>query len=199
MPARSPGAFDMSGVGGSLAEAVGSPPPAATPTPTPPTRKTPESFLGPNAALVDLDSLVSRPGPTPPGSKASNPFLPSGECGMWDSASLSLPSVLPEKKSHGAGMFLFSWVVSQDTRSGQTSTCYLLPLSFISSLCRSSGHWPLRHQSFPASTPCNAYPEPAPSQSCTPSSWSSTHLHFSSWWRPWPASYDAPRSLSPQH
>ncbi|XP_032983844.1 epsin-1 isoform X3 [Rhinolophus ferrumequinum] len=78
VPARSPGAFDMSGVGGSLAEAVGSPPPAAAPTPTPPTRKTPESFLGPNAALVDLDSLVSRPGPTPPGAKASNPFLPSG-------------------------------------------------------------------------------------------------------------------------
>nr|XP_055226599.1 epsin-1 isoform X1 [Gorilla gorilla gorilla]XP_055226600.1 epsin-1 isoform X1 [Gorilla gorilla gorilla] len=81
VPARSPGAFDMSGVRGSLAEAVGSPPPAATPTPTPPTRKTPESFLGPNAALVDLDSLVSRPGPTPPGAKASNPFLPGGECG----------------------------------------------------------------------------------------------------------------------
>ncbi|KAM5237165.1 epsin-1 isoform 2-T2 [Ctenodactylus gundi] len=78
VPARSPGAFDMSGVGGSLAEAVGSPPPAAAPTPTPPTRKTPESFLGPNAALVDLDSLVSRPGPTLPGAKASNPFLPSG-------------------------------------------------------------------------------------------------------------------------
>ncbi|XP_005219740.1 epsin-1 isoform X3 [Bos indicus] len=78
VPARSPGAFDMSGVGGSLAEAVGSPPPAAAPTPTPPTRKTPESFLGPNAALVDLDSLVSRPGPAMPGAKASNPFLPSG-------------------------------------------------------------------------------------------------------------------------
>ncbi|XP_039713129.1 epsin-1 isoform X2 [Pteropus medius] len=78
VPARSPGAFDMSGVGGSLAEAVGSPPPAAAPAPTPPTRKTPESFLGPNAALVDLDSLVSRPGPTSQGAKASNPFLPSG-------------------------------------------------------------------------------------------------------------------------
>ncbi|XP_055266583.1 epsin-1 isoform X3 [Moschus berezovskii] len=78
VPARSPGTFDMSGVGGSLAEAVGSPPPAAAPTPTPPTRKTPESFLGPNAALVDLDSLVSRPGPAAPGAKASNPFLPSG-------------------------------------------------------------------------------------------------------------------------
>lgn len=78
VPARSPGAFDMTGVGGSLAEAVGSPPPTAAPAPTPPTRKTPESFLGPNAALVDLDSLVSRPGPTPQGAKASNPFLPSG-------------------------------------------------------------------------------------------------------------------------
>lgn len=78
VPARSPGAFDMSGVEGSLAEAVGSPPPKAAPTPTPPTRKTPESFLGPNAALVDLDSLVTRPGPSLPGAKASNPFLPSG-------------------------------------------------------------------------------------------------------------------------
>ncbi|KAK1329676.1 hypothetical protein QTO34_009858 [Cnephaeus nilssonii] len=78
VPARSPGAFDMSGVEGSLSEAVGSPPPKAAPTPTPPTRKTPESFLGPNAALVDLDSLVTRPGPTLPGAKASNPFLPSG-------------------------------------------------------------------------------------------------------------------------
>nr|KAF6269491.1 epsin 1 [Myotis myotis] len=78
VPARSPGAFDLSGVEGSLAEAVGSPPPKAAPTPTPPTRKTPESFLGPNAALVDLDSLVTRPGPTLPGAKASNPFLPSG-------------------------------------------------------------------------------------------------------------------------
>ncbi|XP_012921850.1 epsin-1 isoform X4 [Heterocephalus glaber] len=78
VPACSPGAFDMSGVGGSLAEAVGSPPPTAGLAPTPPTRKTPESFLGPNAALVDLDSLVSRPGPAPPGAKASNPFLPSG-------------------------------------------------------------------------------------------------------------------------
>ncbi|XP_016009664.1 epsin-1 isoform X3 [Rousettus aegyptiacus] len=78
VPARSPGAFDMTGVGGSLAEAVGSPPPTDAPAPTPPTRKTPESFLGPNAALVDLDSLVSRPGPTPQGAKASNPFLPSG-------------------------------------------------------------------------------------------------------------------------
>ncbi|XP_058530869.1 epsin-1 isoform X2 [Ochotona princeps] len=83
VPARSPGAFDLSGVGGSLAEAVGSPPPAATPTP--PTRKTPESFLGPNAALVDLDSLVSRPGPAPPGTKASNPFLPSGASGTGPS------------------------------------------------------------------------------------------------------------------
>ncbi|XP_074220874.1 LOW QUALITY PROTEIN: uncharacterized protein LOC141577782 [Camelus bactrianus] len=77
VPARSPGAFDLSGVGGSLAEAVGSPPPAAasTPTLTPPTWKMPKSFLGPSTALVDLDSLVGRPGPTQPGAKASHSFL----------------------------------------------------------------------------------------------------------------------------
>ncbi|XP_062915380.1 epsin-2 [Mobula hypostoma] len=38
-------------------------------------RKTPESFLGPNAALVNLDSLVSKP--IQP-SSTSNPFLASG-------------------------------------------------------------------------------------------------------------------------
>ncbi|XP_029110305.1 epsin-2 isoform X2 [Scleropages formosus] len=38
-------------------------------------RKTPESFLGPNAALVNLDSLVSKP---PQLSAASNPFLLTG-------------------------------------------------------------------------------------------------------------------------
>ncbi|XP_051878219.1 epsin-2 [Pristis pectinata] len=38
-------------------------------------RKTPESFLGPNAALVNLDSLVSKP--IQP-SNISNPFLASG-------------------------------------------------------------------------------------------------------------------------
>ncbi|XP_067912607.1 epsin-2 isoform X2 [Heterodontus francisci] len=38
-------------------------------------RKTPESFLGPNAALVNLDSLVSKP--VQP-SSISNPFLASG-------------------------------------------------------------------------------------------------------------------------
>ncbi|XP_030646233.1 epsin-2 [Chanos chanos] len=40
-----------------------------------PTRKTPESFLGPNAALVNLDSLVTKP-PAP--APVSNPFLASG-------------------------------------------------------------------------------------------------------------------------
>ncbi|XP_066120493.1 epsin-2 isoform X4 [Saccopteryx bilineata] len=35
-------------------------------------RKTPESFLGPNAALVNLDSLVARPAPPAP---SLNPFL----------------------------------------------------------------------------------------------------------------------------
>lgn len=46
-----------------------------------PVRKTPESFLGPNAALVDLDSLVSskpKPRQTPPTMTSShNPFLQS--------------------------------------------------------------------------------------------------------------------------
>ncbi|XP_056262590.1 epsin-2 isoform X2 [Pseudoliparis swirei] len=37
-----------------------------------PTRKTPESFLGPNAALVNLDSLVTKPAQPPP---VVNPFL----------------------------------------------------------------------------------------------------------------------------
>nr|XP_020453429.1 epsin-2 isoform X2 [Monopterus albus] len=39
-----------------------------------PTRKTPESFLGPNAALVNLDSLVTKPAQPPP---VVNPFLAS--------------------------------------------------------------------------------------------------------------------------
>lgn len=38
-------------------------------------RKTPESFLGPNAALVNLDSLVTRPAPSAP---SLNPFLAPG-------------------------------------------------------------------------------------------------------------------------
>lgn len=38
-------------------------------------RKTPESFLGPNAALVNLDSLVTRPAPP---SQSLNPFLAPG-------------------------------------------------------------------------------------------------------------------------
>ncbi|XP_071330227.1 epsin-2 isoform X2 [Trachinotus anak] len=41
---------------------------------TNPTRKTPESFLGPNAALVNLDSLVSKPAQPAP---VVNPFLAS--------------------------------------------------------------------------------------------------------------------------
>ncbi|XP_039535510.1 epsin-1 isoform X2 [Pimephales promelas] len=60
----SPVPFDLSSLGSSL-----------------PVRKTPESFLGPNAALVDLDSLVSskpKPKQPPPPSISStshNPFL----------------------------------------------------------------------------------------------------------------------------
>lgn len=43
-------------------------------TSTNPTRKTPESFLGPNAALVNLDSLVTKPAQPV---AAVNPFLAS--------------------------------------------------------------------------------------------------------------------------
>ncbi|MEE6483255.1 hypothetical protein FKM82_013479 [Ascaphus truei] len=61
---RSPDAFDMAMMSGSLSESYK------------PTRKTPESFLGPNAALVDLDSLISKP--TIQNTKTSNPFLVTG-------------------------------------------------------------------------------------------------------------------------
>lgn len=67
---KSPSTFDMAAVGGSLAEVSKS------------TRKTPESFLGPNAALVDLDSLVSAKPPAASTAKTSNPFLPTGEHGQ---------------------------------------------------------------------------------------------------------------------
>ncbi|XP_034275472.1 epsin-1 isoform X6 [Pantherophis guttatus] len=62
----SPNAFDMAAMAGSLPETCK------------PMRKTPESFLGPNAALVDLDSLVSKPSAPSSSTKASNPFLPPG-------------------------------------------------------------------------------------------------------------------------
>ncbi|KAM4650806.1 epsin-1 isoform 6-T7 [Discoglossus pictus] len=61
---KSPDAFDMAAMSGSLCEG------------SKPTRKTPESFLGPNAALVDLDSLISKP--TLQNTKTSNPFLVTG-------------------------------------------------------------------------------------------------------------------------
>ncbi|CAL1588970.1 unnamed protein product [Knipowitschia caucasica] len=48
--------------------------PLPTSTSLNPTRKTPESFLGPNAALVNLDSLVSKPVQPAP---VVNPFLAS--------------------------------------------------------------------------------------------------------------------------
>ncbi|XP_013868104.1 epsin-1 isoform X3 [Austrofundulus limnaeus] len=61
----SPVPFDLSSLGSSL-----------------PVRKTPESFLGPNAALVDLDSLLSskpkpkqQPPPSISSSSTNNPFL----------------------------------------------------------------------------------------------------------------------------
>ncbi|XP_012732113.2 epsin-2 isoform X2 [Fundulus heteroclitus] len=46
--------------------------PPSTLISTNPTRKTPESFLGPNAALVNLDSLVTKPAQPAP---VVNPFL----------------------------------------------------------------------------------------------------------------------------
>ncbi|XP_065820555.1 epsin-2 isoform X4 [Labrus bergylta] len=49
---------------------------------TNPTRKTPESFLGPNAALVNLDSLVTKPAQPAP---IINPFL--GSTGAQDGGS----------------------------------------------------------------------------------------------------------------
>lgn len=48
--------------------------PTSTSISTNPTRKTPESFLGPNAALVNLDSLVTKPAQPAP---VVNPFLAS--------------------------------------------------------------------------------------------------------------------------
>ncbi|XP_051905114.1 epsin-2 isoform X2 [Hippocampus zosterae] len=48
--------------------------PLPTSSSTSSTRKTPESFLGPNAALVNLDSLVTKPAQPAP---AFNPFLAS--------------------------------------------------------------------------------------------------------------------------
>ncbi|XP_030053563.1 epsin-1 isoform X4 [Microcaecilia unicolor] len=64
---NSPDSFEMASMSGSL------------PDTSKPTRKTPESFLGPNAALVDLDSLVSKPGSASAQNiKTSNPFLATG-------------------------------------------------------------------------------------------------------------------------
>lgn len=38
------------------------------------TRKTPQSFLGENSALVNLDQLIKTTNPTNPGQAAYNPF-----------------------------------------------------------------------------------------------------------------------------
>ncbi|XP_018081710.1 epsin-1 isoform X14 [Xenopus laevis] len=61
---KSPDAFDMTAMSGSLSDS------------SRPMRKTPESFLGPNAALVDLDSLISKSAMQ--NTKTSNPFLVTG-------------------------------------------------------------------------------------------------------------------------
>ncbi|KAM9298796.1 epsin-1 [Gastrophryne carolinensis] len=64
LASKSPDAFDMAAMSSSLSDG------------SRPTRKTPESFLGPNAALVDLDSLISKPAIQ--NAKTSNPFLVTG-------------------------------------------------------------------------------------------------------------------------
>ncbi|CAN0281228.1 unnamed protein product [Lampetra planeri] len=81
----SPDAFELSSVARSLptAPAPTLPLPQALPNPS---RKTPESFLGPAASLVDLDALVGRPTvhQPPAGAAAAqpaskNPFLSLGK------------------------------------------------------------------------------------------------------------------------
>uniref|UniRef100_A0A668A0S9 Epsin 2 n=1 Tax=Myripristis murdjan TaxID=586833 RepID=A0A668A0S9_9TELE len=63
---------------------------------TNPTRKTPESFLGPNAALVNLDSLVTKPAQPAP---AVNPFLAST---VWMYSHLSPPLPRPSYSAPAA-------------------------------------------------------------------------------------------------
>lgn len=58
------------------------------------TRKTPESFLGPNAALVNLDSLITKPAQPAP---VSNPFLAGGMiciCQLFTSTYFPIMSVV---------------------------------------------------------------------------------------------------------
>ncbi|KAM8927933.1 epsin-1-like [Pelodytes ibericus] len=64
---KSPDAFDMTTIYDELSDSSKS------------TRKTPESFLGTNASLVDLDSLITKP--TLQNTKMSNPFLATGSTG----------------------------------------------------------------------------------------------------------------------
>ncbi|TRY65541.1 hypothetical protein DNTS_001177 [Danionella cerebrum] len=84
----SPVPFDLSSLGSSL-----------------PVRKTPESFLGPNAALVDLDSLVSskpKPKQPPPpsiSSSSNNPFLQTQGVGVTPGSTISSRGVSPTPPS----------------------------------------------------------------------------------------------------
>ncbi|XP_037666223.1 epsin-2 isoform X4 [Choloepus didactylus] len=61
--------------GASVPEPFDSQPLAVTASKSSRARRTPESFLGPNAALVNLDSLVTKPAPPAP---SLNPFLAPG-------------------------------------------------------------------------------------------------------------------------
>lgn len=66
-------------------------------------RKTPESFLGPNAALVNLDSLVTRPAPP---AQSLNPFLAPG---MLASRGFCWLSTLPENGFAGRPLGPHLW------------------------------------------------------------------------------------------
>ncbi|XP_075133813.1 epsin-1 isoform X7 [Leptodactylus fuscus] len=112
---KSPDAFDMAAMSGSLSES------------SKPTRKTPESFLGPNAALVDLDSLISKP--TLQNTKTSNPFLVSGAT----SSTTTNPFQPNQQSSLTLNQLRSSPVMSlgqQVTPAGQTSAA--IPFSSVS-------------------------------------------------------------------
>ncbi|XP_077106745.1 epsin-1-like isoform X8 [Ranitomeya variabilis] len=112
---KSPDAFDMAAMSGSLSES------------SRPTRKTPESFLGPNAALVDLDSLISKP--TLQNTKTSNPFLVTG----GTSSSTTNPFQPNQQSSLTLNQLRSSPVMSmgqQVTPAGQTPAT--IPYSSVS-------------------------------------------------------------------
>lgn len=101
-------------------------------------RKTPESFLGPNAALVNLDSLVTKPAPP---AQSLNPFLAPGR--------------------HVLLAFISGWSV-------HAGLCLFVPLRdcFLEGACAcrdvlpSAGFGPRGGLCCPVSTPCVAATTP---------------------------------------